>query len=121
MAISPFRRRWVQIVVCVLMALLFGVVHVRNFLGAFLSAMIYGLVFIWTRNIWYSVALHAGRNLAATLIAVYCWLQLGDMQMTKMPVIILPDMKVIVAAIALASIGLFMLKKTMMNPQISEK
>lgn len=110
LAISPFRRRWVQVVVCVLMALLFGVVHVRNSLGAFFSAMIYGLVFIWKRNIWYAVALHAGHNLTATLLAVYCMLDLGEIQMSKTPVILLPDTKVIVAAIVLAAIGLFILR-----------
>lgn len=64
MAISPFRSRGAQVVVCVVMALLFGILHVRNFPGAFLSALVYGGVFIWSRNIWYSVILHAGRNLA---------------------------------------------------------
>ena len=111
MAISIFRRRSTQIVVCVVMAILFGTLHVRNFPGAFLSAMVYGLVFIWSRNIWYSVALHAGSNLASTLIAVYCWLHWGDMQMTKMPVIILPDMKVIFVSLFLAIAGLLILRK----------
>jgi membrane protease YdiL (CAAX protease family) len=111
MAISPFRRRSAQIVVCVVMAILFGILHVRNFPGAFLSAMLYGLVFIWSRNIWYSVALHAGRNLVATLLAVYCWLHLGDMQMTNMPVIILPDMKVILVSLFLAIAGVMILRK----------
>lgn len=72
MAISPFRGRRAQIAVCVVMALLFGVLHVRNFLGAFIDALFYGLVFIWSRNIWNSVALHAGCNLTVTLLAVYC-------------------------------------------------
>jgi membrane protease YdiL (CAAX protease family) len=111
MAISPFRRRGVQIVVCVVMAILFGILHVRNFPGAFISALFYGLVFIWSRNIWCSVTLHAGSNLAATLLAVYCWLQLGDMQMTKTPVIILPDMKVLIASLFLAIAGVLLLKK----------
>ncbi len=110
LAISAFQRRWVQVVVCVLMALLFGIVHVRNFLGAFLSAMCYGLVFIWTRNIWYAVILHAGHNLTATLLAVYCVLDLGEIQMARTPVIILPDTKVIVVAMVLAVTGLFVLK-----------
>lgn len=105
MAISPFRRRGAQIVVCVIMAVLFGIVHIRNFPGAFLSALVYGGVFVWTRNIWYSVALHAGSNLVKTLLAVYCYLQLGDLQMTKIPVIILPDIKVIIASIVLAIVG----------------
>lgn len=111
MAISPFRRRGAQIAVCVVMAILFGVLHVRNFPGAFISALFYGLVFIWSRNIWYSVALHAGGNLTATLLAIYCWLQLGDMQMTSMPVIILPDMKVILVSLFLAITGAVLLKK----------
>ncbi len=111
MAISPFLRRGAQIVVCVVMAILFGILHVRNFPGAFISALFYGLVFIWSRNIWCSVTLHAGSNLAATLLAVYCWLQPGDMQMTKTPVIILPDMKVLIASLFLAIAGVLLLKK----------
>ena len=117
MAISPFRRHGAQIVVCVVMAILFGVLHVRNFPGAFLSAIIYGLVFIWSKNIWYSVTLHAGSNLAATLLAVYSWLRLGDMQMTTIPVIILPDWKVIIASLLLALIGgVLLLKRKHSNP-----
>ena len=110
MAISPFRRRGAQIAVCVVMAFLFGILHVRNFPGAFISALFYGMVFIWSRNIWYSVVLHAGCNLTATLLAVYCWLGLGEMQMAKTPVIILPDWKVVVASLALAIAGVCLLR-----------
>ena len=92
------------------MALLFGIVHVRNFLGASLAAMLYGIVFIWARNIWYAIILHAGHNLAATLLAVYCTLGLGEIRMSRMPVIILSDTKVIVAATVLAVIGLVLLR-----------
>ena len=106
MAISPFRRRSAQVAVCVVMAVLFGILHVRNFPGAFLAAMVYGLVFIWSRNIWYGVALHAGHNLTATLLAIYCWLGLGDMQMAKIPVIFLTDTPVIVGSIVLAIAGI---------------
>ena len=110
MAISPFHRRGAQAVACLVMAILFGMLHVRNFPGAFLSALVYGLAFLWSRNIWYSVALHAGSNLTATLLAVYCWLGLGEMQMTKTPVIILPDAKVIIASLLLAAVGMLLLK-----------
>ena len=112
LAISPFRRRWVQVVVCVLMALLFGIVHVRNFLGASLAAMFYGIVFIWARNIWYAIILHAGHNLAATLLAVYCTLGLGEIRMSKMPVIILSNTIIVVAAVILAVIGLMILRRS---------
>ena len=111
MAISPFRRRGAQVAVCVVMAVLFGILHVRNFPGAFLAAMVYGLVFIWSRNIWYGVALHAGHNLTATLLAIYCWLGLGDMQMAKIPVIFLTDAPVIVGSIVLAIGGVLLMQR----------
>ena len=111
MAISPFRRRGAQVAVCVVMAVLFGMLHVRNCPGAFLAAMVYGLVFIWSRNIWCGIALHAGHNLTVTLLSFYCWLGLGDMQMAKTPVIFLTDAKVIVSSIILATVGIILIKK----------
>lgn len=117
MAISPFRSRRAQIAVCVVMAALFGVFHVRNFLGAFIDALFYGLIFIWSRNIWYSVALHAGCNLMVTLLSVYCWLGLGDMMMmTGTPLIILPDVKIIIVSIVLFTIGIVLIKPRMKYP-----
>jgi membrane protease YdiL (CAAX protease family) len=110
-AISPFRRRGAQIIVCVVMAVLFGILHVRNFPGAFLSAIVYGLVFIWSRNIWCCVALHAGRNFAVTLLMLYSWLGLCDMQMTKIPVIFLPDSKVLLASVVFAAAGVWVIKR----------
>jgi membrane protease YdiL (CAAX protease family) len=109
MAISPFRSRRAQIAVCVVMALLFGMLHVRNFLGAFIDALFFGAIFIWSRNIWNSVALHAGCNLTATLLAVYCWLGLGDLQMAKTPVIILTDAKAVIVSIILSIVGLLLI------------
>lgn len=109
MAISPFRRYGAQIAVCVVMTFLFGILHIRNFPGAFLDAIVYGVIFIWSRNIWYSVALHAGCNLTATLLAVYCGLGLGNLQMTNTPVILLPDTKAIVGSIVLAVVGILLI------------
>ncbi len=55
----------------------------------------------------------------ATLLAVYCWLQLGDMQMTSTPVIILPDLKVVIASLFLAIAGVLSLKlKKKRNPKL---
>ena len=111
LAISPFRRRGPQILVCVIMAVLFGFLHVRNFVGASLAALLFGLVFIWSRNIWYAILLHAGSNLTATLFAVYSGLGLGEIQTCKIPVIFLPDMKVVVASLLLAVTGVMLLRK----------
>lgn len=113
MAISPFNSRRAQIAVCVVMAILFGMLHVRNFFGAFINAMFYGLIFIWSRNIWNSVALHAGCNLTVTLLAFYCWLGLGDIVMTGTPLITLPDVKIIIVSIVLFTIGILLIKPKM--------
>ena len=111
LAISPFRRRGAQIAVCMVMAVLFGILHVRNFFGSFLAATLFGLVFIWSRNIWYAVLLHAGSNLTATLFGVYCVFGLGEVQMSKIPVIFMPDAKFSIACVVLAIAGLFLLKR----------
>ena len=111
LAISPFRRRGAQIAVCMVMAVLFGIPHVRNFFGSFLAATLFGLVFIWSRNIWYAVLLHAGSNLTATLFGVYCVFGLGEVQMSKIPVIFMPDAKSTIACVVLAIAGLFLLKR----------
>lgn len=110
LAISPFRRRGAQVAVCVVVAILFGVLHVRNFAGAFLNAMFFGIVFIGSRNIGYAVLLHAGRNLTVTLVGVYCWLGLGSVQMAKTPVIVLPDAAIIIGSVILALFGAVIIK-----------
>lgn len=111
LAISPFRRRGAQIAVCLVMAVLFGILHVRNFFGSFLAATLFGLVFIWSRNIWYAVLLHAGSNLTATLVGAYCMFGLGEVQMSKIPVIFMPDAQFTIACVVLAIAGLFLLKR----------
>ena len=111
LAISPFRRRGAQIAVCMVMALLFGILHVRNFFGSFLAATLFGLVFVWSRNIWYAVLLHAGSNLTATLVGVYCVFGLGEVQMSKIPVIFMPDAKFSIACVVLAIAGFYLLKR----------
>ena len=111
LAISPFRRRRTQIIVCLIMAVLFGILHVRNFIGASLAALLFGLVYIWSRNIWYAILLHAGSNLTATLLAVYSCLGFGEIQMCKIPVIFIPDMKVFIASLILVVIGVVLIKK----------
>lgn len=93
------------------MALFFGILHVRKFLGALLSAILYGFLFIYTRNIWYPVILHARHNLAATLLALYCLFDISQIQMSKSPVIILPDTIVTIASVTLALIGFVILKR----------
>ena len=108
MAISPFRRRGARVVVCIVMAILFGMLHIRNFAGSAFGALAFGLVFIFSRNIWYSVALHAGSNLVATLLAIYSWLGLGEIKMSHLPVIMLPDIKVLIVGSILAAFGVYL-------------
>ena len=119
LAISPFRQRKSKIIVCAVMALFFGILHVRNFIGASIGAMLFGLVFIWTRNIWYAIILHMGRNLTITLVAIYCMLGLGEIRMSSTPVIYLFDAKVVFATVVMAVIGFIMLKKTSQHRSVN--
>lgn len=119
LAIAPFRRRWTQVIVCVVMAVLFGVLHVRNFPGAFLSAMVYGLAFILTRNIWCPILLHAGCNLTGILAAVYCTIGLGEIRMAEIPVILVGDTTFIIASVVLAVIGVILLTRKNKNNEES--
>lgn len=119
LAISPFRQRKSKIIVCVVMALLFGILHVRNFIGASLGAMLFGLVFIWTQNIWYAIILHMSRNLTITLVVIYCVLGLGEIRMSSTPVIYLFDAKVVFAAVVMAVIGFIMLKKASQHRSVN--
>ena len=91
------------------MAVLFGILHIRNFMGASFAALLFGLVYIWSRNVWYAILLHAGSNLTATLLALYS--TFGEVQMCKIPVIFLPDWKVFVASFLLAILGVVLLKR----------
>lgn len=112
MAIPPFKSSKSRIIVCFVMALLFGLLHVRNFSGAFTDALFFGFVFIWTKNIWCSIALHAGCNLTSTVFAVLCWRGIGNFQMARTPVIILPDTLFIICSSALAIMGALLILKT---------
>ena len=111
LAISPFSRRGAQVVVCIVMALLFAILHVRNAPSAFLGALFYGVMFIWSRNIWYGILVHAGSNLTVTLLSIYSAFGIGNLQMTKTPSIILPDTNVVVATLVLAVVGLLLVRK----------
>ena len=108
LAISPFRQRKSKIIVCVVMAFLFGILHVRNFIGASLGAMLL-----------YAIILHMSRNLTITLVVIYCVLGLGELRMSSTPVIYLFDAKVVFAAVVMAVIGFIMLKKTSQHRSVN--
>lgn len=54
------------------------------------------------------MALHAGSNLVATLLAIYSWLGLGEIKMSHLPVIMLPDIKVLIVGSILAAFGVYL-------------
>ena len=53
----------------------------------------------------------AGGNLTAIFLEIYCWSGLGRLQISGTPVILLPDLPVIIVSILLAVAGLFLIKK----------
>lgn len=53
-------------------ALLFGLAHanLRQFIGAFFSGFLFGIIYYHTQNIWYTILLHAATNALAVLSSV---------------------------------------------------
>ncbi len=111
LSIPPFRRFGTRLFVCVLMAVLFGFLHVRNFVGASVGGLLYGLVFLFSKNIWYAILLHAGGNLTGTLYGVFSFLGLGEVQASEFPAFFIPDYKIAIASAVLAVIGVLLLVK----------
>ena len=50
MGISPFKKTSSKIFAFILISLIFGVFHVRNFFAATIDAAIFGIAFIYTKN-----------------------------------------------------------------------
>jgi membrane protease YdiL (CAAX protease family) len=64
-----FSRRGVTVLVMVVNALVFGAIHLNNFGGELLLTLSYAgaglvmnLVYLWTRNIWHVLLMHALNN-----------------------------------------------------------
>lgn len=85
LALSVFRNRKIQIIFGVLVALFFGVIHMSNFMGAFMDALIYMLLFVFTKNIVLSIWTHCCWNVIATIFIIMSYLGVLEISKSSYP------------------------------------
>lgn len=93
MAISPFKKTSSKIFAFILITLLFGVFHVRNFLSATIDAAIFGIAFMATKNIIYPIIIHAFTNLIATIFGILSTYNVTEIKYIKTPVVLIFEEK----------------------------
>lgn len=92
MTISPFKKKSHQIIVLTFISLIFGLMHVTNFVSSFIhSLIIYGAVFITTKNIVYSILVHSAFNFYALIFAILSSKQVMTIKMIELPTILIFD------------------------------
>lgn len=101
-----YKRRVAQVIVGLLVAVFFGLLHTTNMLGSFVDALIFMLVFVLTRQIGISIALHSFINLWAVLFCVLVYFGLLDIQHSSLPVIwLIGNSGTLIASVVAAAIG----------------
>lgn len=104
--LAAYRRKTTQVLVGLLMALFFGLLHTKNLLGSLVDALIFTLVFICTREIGISMVLHGCINLWPTVFCVLAHFDVLEIQRSSMPVIwLIGDRTTLVIAVVMAVMG----------------
>lgn len=104
--LAAYKHRAAQVIVGLLVAVFFGLLHTTNMLGSFVDALIFMLVFVFTRQIGISIALHSCINLWAVLFCIMVYFGLLDIQHSSLPVIwLIGDNGTLAAAAVIAVIG----------------
>lgn len=92
MTLSPFKKKSHRIMVLIFVSLIFGFMHTRNFISTFLhSLIVYGLVFLTTKNIVYSIFIHASINFTLLLFEILSTKHIMNIKMIAFPSILIFD------------------------------
>lgn len=104
--IAVYKKKTTQVVVGVLVALFFGLLHTKNLLGSFVDALIFTLVFICTRRIGISMVLHGCINLWPTVFCVLMHFGVLEIQHSAVPVIwLIGNETTLIIAMVMAVMG----------------
>jgi len=105
--LAAYKRKTTQVLMGVLMALFFGLLHTQNLLGSFVDALIFTLVFICTREIGISMVLHGCINLWPTVFCVLVHFGMLEIRRSSVPVIwLIGDRTTLVIAVVMAVMGM---------------
>lgn len=121
MALAPFKRRSSQILFCVTMALFFAILHGRNMMAAFMDAIIYGVLFIITKNVIINIWMHMCTNLFAAFLAIMSYCKVFDMKYNPTPTAILinsPPTTLFFGVMAVMGVSVFIIGHKRSNGNI---
>ena len=104
--LAAYKKKATQVIVGVLAALFFGLLHTKNLLGSFADALIFTLVFICTRQIGISMVLHGCINLWPMMFCVLVHFGVMEIQHSSVPVIwLIGNETTLIAAAVMAVMG----------------
>lgn len=118
LALSAFKKKKSQVIIGCLVALFFGILHLGNFMGAFLDALVYMLLFVFTKNIVLCIWTHCCWNILAMVFFIMSYLGIWDLSQSSYPSVIRAEnisAMIISCVLAVAGIALLCYKKYLCN------
>jgi membrane protease YdiL (CAAX protease family) len=112
MALSQYRSKCGKIIALIFVSLIFGLLHATtpyNLLRCFIAGLVFGIIFLKTHNIWYSIALHFASNLFTTLVGIAMNIGIEGMCMEDNISVPIPNIWWSVGIVIIAAIGVFLL------------
>lgn len=113
MTISPYKTRKGKIFSLLSISLLFGFLHFHNsysFIESIMDGLLYGLVFLSTRNIFYSITLHFAHNLYVSIMGILINLNMPGLYLEDKISIIYSNNYWIAIWFIIAILGVFLIK-----------
>lgn len=107
LALSAFKKRKNQVIFGFLVALFFGVLHLSNFMGAFMDAFIYMLLFVFTKNIVLCIWTHCCWNVITMVFCIMSYLGVWEISQSSYPTVIkVENISATIISCILAIIGI---------------
>ena len=107
LALSAFKKKKSQIIFGCLVALFFGVLHLSNFMGAFMDAFIYMLLFVFTKNIVLCIWTHCCWNVITMVFCIMSYLGVWEISQSSYPTVIkVENISATIISCILAIIGI---------------
>ena len=114
LALSAFKKKKTQVIFGCLVALFFGVLHLGDFMGAFLDALVYMFLFILTKNIALCIWTHCCWNMLSMVFFIMSYFGVWDISQSSYPSVIRVEntsATVISCVLAVAGIVILVYKK----------
>ena len=110
MTLTPYRRRLPRMIVVIFISAVFGLLHSKNCIMAASEAVIFSAVFLITKDLSYSVLLHAAGNLFSVCLGITSYFGITDIKYAAgFPLVMVFDRPTAVVFTVLAVFGALLL------------